>query len=102
MIMPIASYILLIGLYNSARSIAFDKQFLEVLKQNIRDKSSLFLESIGTAEWKKTMDTVVSNLTISNQVNEKRIYSELSGEDIQKHIAEVIKEIKEQSQTKPD
>ena len=50
LIMPLSSYLLLIGLYYSAQSIAFDKQFLLLLKRNFKDKSSMFLESIGTAQ----------------------------------------------------
>jgi hypothetical protein len=100
-IMPVASFVLLIGLYNTARSVAFDKQFLEMLKQNIMDRSALFLESIGTAEWKNTMNLVINDLSKSSQISENRIYSELSKEDIQKHIVDVMNELRDQSKSDP-
>ncbi len=95
LIMPLSSYLLLIGLYYSAQSVAFDKQFLKLLKRNIKDKSSMFLESIGSAQWKKNMENVVEGVMKSDELTENKSYSELSAEDINKQIQEIMKEMKE-------
>jgi hypothetical protein len=85
----------LIGLYHSAQSIAFDKQFLKLLKRNIKDKPSIFLESIGSAQWKKNMENVVESVMKSGELAEKKSYSELSSEDIGRQIQEIMEEMRE-------
>jgi hypothetical protein len=99
LIMPLSSYLLLIGLYYSAQSVAFDKQFLKLLKRNIKDKSSMFLESIGSAQWKKNMENVVEGVMKSDELVENKSYSELSTEDINKQIQEIMKEIRESKES---
>jgi uncharacterized membrane protein YbhN (UPF0104 family) len=95
LIMPLSSYLLLIGLYYSAQSVAFDKQFLKLLKRNIQDKSSMFLESIGSSQWKKNMEKVVEGVMKSDELTENRSYSELSTEDINRQIQETMREMRE-------
>lgn len=98
-IMPVASYLLLIGLYYSALSIAYDRQVLLSLKKRVKDDTSAFLSGIGSAEWSKNIESTVDDVIRRAGDSVKQIDSELSSEDIQKYLKETIQEI-EQSKVK--
>ena len=92
-IMPISSCLLLIGLYYSAQSIAFDKEILVSLKNRVRENPSAFLSGIGSAEWSKNVENTVDSLVRRTGISILQTDSELSSQDVQKYLAEVIEEI---------
>ena len=91
--MPISSYLLLIGLYYSAQSVAFDKEILVSLKNRVRENPSAFLSGIGSAEWSKNVENTVDSLVKRAGKSIQQTDSELSSQDVQKYMAEVIEEI---------
>jgi hypothetical protein len=92
-IMPISSYILLIGLYYSAQSIAFDKEVLVRLKNRVKEDPSAFLSGIGSAEWSKNVESTVESIVKRTEKSIQKSGSELSSQEVQKYLAEVIEEI---------
>jgi hypothetical protein len=93
--MPISSYLLLIGLYYSARSISQDTQLLQSLKKRIKDESSAFLGSIGSAEWERNMENTVRGLVKKSEKEAADLDSELSAEDVNSYISQVVQEVKD-------
>lgn len=94
-IMPMSYYLVLIGLYYSARSISYDKQFLAKLGTHIRNEPDLFLDGIGSVEWSKNLESTVSQIMKHSTKQEEGVNSALSTEDIRDYVLEVVKEIKE-------
>lgn len=92
-IMPISSYLLLNGLYYSAQSIAFDKRILVSLKNRVKEDPSAFLSGIGSAEWSKNVENTVESIIKRTGESERQTYSELSSQDVQKYLSDVIEEI---------
>jgi hypothetical protein len=66
--MPISSYLLLIGLYYSAMSIAHDNQILTSLKKRVKEEPSAFLSGIGSAEWSRNVENTVESIMKRTQV----------------------------------
>lgn len=97
---PISSYLLLIGLYYSAQSIAFDKEILVSLKNRVKEDPSAFLRGIGSAEWSKNIETTVESIVKRTGEKERRTDSELSSQDVQKYLSEVIEEIQQSKKPK--
>lgn len=52
-ILPLSSYLLFIGLYNSSLTISYDRKLLSDLSTHITNQPSVFLNKIGSIEWKK-------------------------------------------------
>lgn len=92
-IMPISSYLLLIGLHYSAQSVAFDKEILVSLKNRVKENPSAFLSGIGSAEWSKNVENTVDSLVRRAGKSIQQTDSELSSQDVKKYLAEVIEEI---------
>ena len=92
--MPISSYLVLVGIYYSARSISYDKEFLRKLEKRIKNEPESFLNAMGSSEWANNLEMTVNNLAKNAKDNENDVASELSPEDIRNHIAEVMKELK--------
>jgi hypothetical protein len=99
-IMPISSYLLLIGLYYSAQSIAFDKEILVSLKNRAKEDPSAFLSGIGSAEWSKNIESTVESIVKRTGNMDKQTESELSSEDVQKYLSEVMEEIRQSKKPK--
>jgi hypothetical protein len=93
-IMPISSYLLLIGLYYSAKSVAFDKEILITLKNRVKQDPSAFLSGISSAEWSKTIESTIESLVKRTGESTQPTYSELSAQDAQNYLAEVIDEVR--------
>lgn len=93
--MPISSYLLLIGLYYSARSISQDTQLLQSLKKRIKDESSAFLGSIGSAEWQRDVENTVQGIVKKSEKQAADLDSELSVEDVKSYISQVVQEVKD-------
>jgi hypothetical protein len=99
-IMPISAYLLLNGLYYSAQSIAFDKKILVSLKNRAKEDPSAFLSGIGSAEWSKNIESTVANIVKRTARPEGQTDSELSSEDVQKYLSEVMDEIQQSKKPK--
>jgi len=97
----LASYLLLIGIYSSAISVAEDSN----LRRSIRSfamKESRLLDSIGTAQMEDEIQKKVITFTKRNQdrmAEETGIQSSLSEEDVKEYLQQVIREVKKQKTT---
>ncbi len=94
----LASYLLLIGIYSSAVSVAEDSN----LRRSIRGfamKESRLLDSIGTAQMEQEIQKKVITFTKRNQdrmAEETGIQSSLTEEDMKEYLQQVIGEVKKQ------
>jgi hypothetical protein len=94
--MGLSSYLLLLGVYSSAISVAEDTN----LRQSIRNftlRQSRLLDSIGSAEVQQELERRVMELTKQNQdriVEETGIESSLTEEDMKQYLQQVIREVK--------
>jgi hypothetical protein len=93
--MPISSYLLLIGLYYSAKSISLDTQLLQSLKKRIKDESSAFLSGIGSAEWQQNVENTVQGIVKKSERQREDLGSDLSVEDVKSYISQVVREMEE-------
>jgi len=93
--LPVSSYLVLIGLYYSAKSVSFDRKLLQNLKKQIKNESYSFLNAIGSAEWNKNLEVTVHK--VLTQVKDKQdLISNLEEEDIRSYVVDVIKELKKE------
>jgi hypothetical protein len=92
----LSSYLVLVGIYSSAVSVAEDSR----LRQSIRNfalKESRLLDSIGMAEMQQGIEKRVIELTKRNQnklAEETGIQSSLTEDDMKEYLEQVIKEVK--------
>jgi hypothetical protein len=93
LILPISSYLLLIGLYYSAKSISRDTQLLQSLRKQIRDESSAFLGGIGSAEWQQGVEDAVNSIMEKSKKPEEELHSDLSSDDVKSYISQVVREV---------
>jgi hypothetical protein len=93
--MPLSSYLLLIGLYYSARSISQDTQLLQSLKKRIRDESSAFLGGIGSAQWQQNIENTVQGVVKKSGKHAGDLGSELSAEDVKSYVSQVVQDVEE-------
>ena len=93
--MPIASYLLLVGLYYSAKSISYDTQLLHSLKKRVRDEPSAFLGGIGSAEWQLNIENTVQNIMEKSKKPEEDLGSDLSEGDVKSYLSQVVKEVED-------
>jgi hypothetical protein len=91
---PISSYLLLIGLYYSSKSVAFDKEILITLKNRVKEDPSAFLSGISSAELSKTLESTVESIVKRTGESTQQTFSELPAQDAQDYLAEVIEEIR--------
>jgi hypothetical protein len=96
--MGLASYLVLVGIYSSAVSVAADSR----LRQSIRNytlRESRLLDSIGMAQMGQEIENKVMVLTEENRERieeETGIQSSLTEEDIKQYLEQVINEVKKQ------
>ncbi len=92
----LSSYLLLIGIYSSAISVAEDSKLREtILKTAI--KEAKFLHSIGTAHMEQTLLDIVQKIAKKNEGElrvQTGIESALSEDDMNNYIEQVIEEVK--------
>jgi hypothetical protein len=91
----IASFLLLIGIYSSALSIAHDATLRGSIRRSV--KESGLLDKIGTSEMESYIQRNVVGLTnkLSNVMEEQSgVESSLNENDVKDYIQEVLKEIK--------
>jgi hypothetical protein len=98
--MALASYLILVGIYSTAISVAEDTK----LRQTIRKfaiKESKLLDSIGSAEVEQQIERRVIGLTKATKdsiVDESGIQSSLTEEDMKQYLDIVIREIKSEKE----
>jgi hypothetical protein len=94
--MGLSSYLLLVGIYSSAISVAEDSK----LRQSIRNtvtKESRLLDSIGMAHMEQEIQKKIVEFTKQNQhrmAEETGIQSSLTEEDMKEYLDQVIREVK--------
>lgn len=99
-VMPIASYLVLTGLYYSAKSVSYDRELLLRLKKQIKNESHSFLNAIGSAEWNRNIESTVHNILEQVEVTEEPD-SNLEEDDIRNYISEVINELSKEKEKSP-
>jgi hypothetical protein len=93
--LPISSYLVLVGLYYSARSVSNDKKILVELRKEIKNKSYSFLRAIGSAEWNENLENTVHK--VLNQFKDIEVPdSNLKDADIRNYVLNVVEELKKQ------
>jgi predicted nucleic acid-binding protein/DNA-binding protein Fis len=96
----LSSYLVLVGIYSSAISLAEDSK----LRQSIRSiaiKESRLLDSIGMAQMEQQIQKKVIEFTKQNQARmaeESGIQSSLTEEDMKAYLEQVIREVKKDHQ----
>jgi hypothetical protein len=94
--MGLSSYLILVGIYASAISVAQDVR----LRQSIRKfaiKESKLLDSIGSSQMEQEIQQRVMTMTKEHKesmTNETGIQPSLNKEEITKYLEEVLQEIK--------
>ena len=92
--MPLASFILMIGITNCARDIAKDSEIRRELYKSAEEESSM-LKSIGIAEMKKELEAKVNSITSRSEMLENDEPEYMPGtEEIQEMIESAMKEIR--------
>jgi len=92
-IMPISSYLLLLGLYYSARSLSYDRKFLVELRRKVKNESNSFLSAIGSAEWNKNLEISINDVLKQIGKEDEKDYT-LGSEEVRNYVLDVIKELK--------
>jgi hypothetical protein len=93
-VMPMASFLLIIGLLYSAQSLSFDRQLLSELGRYIKNKPNLFLQDIGTIEWTKNVQNIVKQIEEKQPIDEEVTHSALTQIDIHEYIYKVLDEVR--------
>jgi len=97
----LASYLVLIGIYSSALSVAEDSKLRRSIK-TFALKESRLLDSIGTAQMEQEIQKRVLSVTRKTQelmTEETGIQSSLSEDDMRNYLEQVIREVKTQKTT---
>ena len=94
-IIGLSSYLMLVGIYSSAISVAQDSRLRRAIRKSIQQQSSL-LDKIGTAQMQQEIENSVLS-TIKSQAENLRtetgIDTSLDEEEIKEYMNEVIAEI---------
>lgn len=98
----VAAFLIFIGIYSSAISVAQDSQLRKSIRGLALQESKL-LDSIGSAQMERAIEKRVIDLTKRNQdkmIKETRIESSLSEDDMKQYLDQVIEEVQNQK-TRP-
>jgi hypothetical protein len=93
-VLPISSFLVLVGLFYSARVLSYDKKLLLELKKYVNKEWHSFLTSIGSAEWNKNLEMTVKDALKQIGANEDEKEHALEAEDLKDYVLEVIRELK--------
>jgi hypothetical protein len=94
--MGLSSYLILVGVYSSAISVAQDVNLRQSIRESIEQKSTL-LDKIGTSEMEQEIRKRVTKIIrdTSYQTEEKTgIQTSLEEHDIREYLNKVIEEVK--------
>jgi hypothetical protein len=92
----LASFMVLIGLYNSAISVAQDVKLRESIKASTLQQSSKLLDSIGTAEMTKQIHDNVIKITKEKSsilAEQDGVEPSLTDTEIHSYLDEVMEEL---------
>jgi hypothetical protein len=90
----LASYLLLMSVYLSARSVAQDVKLRSSIRHSVEDQSRI-LETIGRSEMEQEIEKRVKQLSKDLSFSEQlEIQSSLQEEDIRDYLNTVIDEVK--------
>ena len=98
----LASYLIFIGIYSSALSVAQDSELRKSIR-SVTIKESGLLDSIGIAQMEREIEKRVLALAKRNQdkmAEETGIQSSLSEDDMKEYLEQVIQEVQKQK-TRP-
>ena len=94
-IIGLSSYLMLVGIYSSAISVAQDSRLRRAIRKSVQQQSSL-LDNIGTAQMQQEIENTVLS-TIKSQAenlrNESGIDTSLDENEIKEYMNEVIEKI---------
>lgn len=92
-----SSFLILVGLYNLASSMAFDRTLLDNARKMVKEKASTLLYDIGSAQWQKEMDNTIAVIMDrgSNQMDDISVPTSLSEEEVRNYVDEISIELKE-------
>ncbi len=92
-----ASYMILIGIYNSARLVSVNTQLRKAIRKHTLESN--LLESIGQAEMETEIRRTVNSIVHDKDIEKTSIGTnlEFDKEELRKYIDEVITEIKKRS-----
>ncbi len=101
-ILGIASYFIFIGLYKSALSVSHDYALLKTIERSIL-KDSALLNLIGRSQFELEAQKKVKKVTerFKDIYGDYEVETEMSKEDLRKHIDFILEEIKEKHDTNP-
>jgi hypothetical protein len=92
----LASYLVLVGIYSSAISVAQDVNMRKSIKKSLEEQSTL-LHKIATSEMEREVASNIINSIkrISKQTEQQTgIESSMEEDDIKNYVAQIIKEMK--------
>jgi hypothetical protein len=97
--MGLSSYLILVGIYSSAISVAQDLELRKLIRKYARKESKL-LDNIGLAEMEKEVQNRVMKIVNEQSLkmkNETGVQSSLNEEDIKEYLVNVLRETKRES-----
>jgi hypothetical protein len=98
----LSSYLILVGIYSSAISVAADSELRRSIRKFAIKKSSL-LDSIGSAQMEQEIENRVLDMTKQQEedmIKQTGLSSSLSEEEVRRYLDLVIKEIKKKDTPK--
>jgi hypothetical protein len=98
----LSSFLIFIGIYSSAISVAEDSQLRKSIRRYAVDESKL-LDSIGMAQMEAEIEKKVLTLAKRNQekmAEESGVQSSLSEDDIKQYLGQVLQEVRKQKTPK--
>jgi hypothetical protein len=95
-LISISSFLILIGLYNLAYSMAHDKQLLENARKIVKEKASKFLYDIGSAQWQSEIDSSITTImrSGSKHIEDDPVPTSLTEEEVKSYMNELSEELK--------
>jgi hypothetical protein len=96
----LASYLLFMGIYTSAISVAADSNIRKSIRK-VAMKETELLDNIGTAQMERTIEKRVIALTKATQdkiAEENGIQSSLTEDDMKEYLEQVMNEVKKDRQ----
>ena len=95
-LISISSFLILLGFYGLAYSMAHDKKLLENVRKIVKETSSKFLYDIGSSQWQQDIDKTVNTIMRSKSIDSHNevVPTSLTKEDIKSYVEEVANELK--------
>jgi hypothetical protein len=98
--MGLASYLMLVGIYYSAMSVAQDIKLRTTIRRFAADELRL-LRNIGSAEFNVKLENRIKDVIRKNQatmLEETGVQSSLSEEDAKEYLSEILRELGKQKE----